>query len=1259
MPKANASGSTDKRGRKALRSRPSGMLVIAGALLLGDAPAAAAPQSQPAGAAARDDEGRWARELGRRRAELRRHGGRAPEAVLALLGAAQELEGELETSRLAAWFDEVHGDRRRDPLVRSFAGYQRALLDQARGHRDQARERLATEGYLLDWQVVGPFDNTNRKGEDAAYGPEQEPYDEAQTFRGRLPSEALPWRTVAYDSLPHGGFVALDDLLHPNDDATGYATCWVYVPEPTAAALHVGSGGPYRVWVDGHEVGRGQAYRVPHPLQDTFGVHLREGWNRVLVKVSTQRRQWGFFARLSAPNGAPLPALQVRADRPEAWTSSPAAPPTATAPTVTSLRRALERAYERNSRGPAGTNLVAFYRYVQPFDSDDDTAVRIAREVDAEQKTARAAWLHAIVENDPNEAFSALRRGIERARREGPSARSLLAQMLLELAWRHQSIGMDDRYRELVEEAAAVLPGDAVIELERIEQLEAAGFETRALERLRRLAARHPKSTSLALAEAARLHFRGQPREALARLEAASESGGALTATQRIDLWLGLGETDRALAVAQARVDASPGLPEAHVALARLHEARGDVAEAIQTWERAITLAPHDAEQHAELGRLLARHQQPEAAVQRLRRSLELRPQQPAIRDLLATLEPASGSDMFRRHALALEDIAKLPTPAAWKGKSAGVLRHQVAVRVLSNGLTERLDQRFIRVLDDRGVRGQSVQGMQYDPSESVVEVRRARVHRRNGTIEDLGDVRIASMTSAGYRMYYDQRQVRVLFDGLQVGDTLEVAFVQRDIAARNMFDEYFGDLVPIQGMEPRLHVAYTLEAPTDKPIYFNLPEVTKQTRGDLTTYRYQARDVAAVKGEPGMPGWSEVAGFLHASTYRTWDDVGTWYWNLVAEQLVVDDDIRRAVQTALAKLPPTATVQEKVDAIYTYVVRNTRYVGLEFGIHGYKPYRTTEVLSRRFGDCKDKASLLKVMLEEAGIQAHLVLVRTRDQGNVPKAPASLAVFNHAITYVPALDLFLDGTAEWSGPRELPTNDQGATVLVVKDGAGGEFRTIPVLSAEANLRSTEQRVQLRADGSARVAHRFEVQGASAAAMRHGFSAQERRDERLKAAFGEIYPGVQVRDPVAPNIDDIGAPAVVAATLDVPRWSTVQGDRLSFWALGRESTLTRSLAATAERTHPLVLDVPSIERHHLRYVAPPGYRFAKLPAASRIESRVGTFELQIETTDEGASLRSELRLDVYRVPPELYGEFRTFLRRVDESLDQRFELLPAH
>ena len=77
-------------------------------------------------------------------------------------------------------------------------------------------------------------------------------------------------------------------------------------------------------------------------------------------------------------------------------------------------------------------------------------------------------------------------------------------------------------------------------------------------------------------------------------------------------------------------------------------------------------------------------------------------------------------------------------------------------------------------------------------------------------------------------------------------------------------------------------------------------------------------------------------------------------------------------------------------------------------------------MLARRFGDCKDKAALMIALLREVGIDAELVLVRTRRGGRLDTEPASLAIFDHAIVYVPKLDRYLDGTAEFSGMPSCP-----------------------------------------------------------------------------------------------------------------------------------------------------------------------------------------------------------------------------------------------
>lgn len=1254
------------------------------ALALAVAPGSAAPStsSAPAPASApaqaslfkpgvRDaaHPGRWAREFERRRALLRGEAG--PSAILALLGLVYDLHGEVPRDELLAFVDGAR--KHREPLVASYAGYVRGQLLE---HEDQGQDQAAeaafrAEGYLLDWQIVGPFDNSGRGGHDQVFEPETAPFSAGQTFVGKLPGEPLPWRSFIHARAPRNGFVNLADLLQPDSDVTGYATLWIRSERAADAALHIGAAGAYKVWLDGALVGEASSYHTPNPLQEAYPMRLQAGWNRVLIKLGSDEGLWGFYARLSAPSGAPLTGLQVQGVAPEGasnpveklveGSASKSAKQNTKLKPVRSIRGLLEeRARGARARPADKLALVEFYRWTSPFAPEDRTAVDRAREADEAAKTARSAQMLAIVDPDQNSSRTALLAGIARARAEGPKSAPVLASMLADLSLRYQSLGLEERGRALLDEAFATTPDDVLIELTLATRLAADGFPLNALEWVEDMLRRYPGSALLLRDKADRLLELGRTEPALALLEklAGERPTDGSLARQIADGKLRLGKPDAAAEIGRRRAAAVPGLPEAFREVARLEEARGDLTRARAALQAAVDLAPQDADLHTALARLAARDGDGPAAIRSVRRSLALRPQQPDLRDYLTTLDATQKDDLLARYPVDFEALAKKPAPKSWAGKDAGVLLHRTVVRVLPNGLTERLEHRVIRILDDRGIRSQAVQGMVYDPEEAYVDVRRSRVRRADGRIEEIGDPTVVSLTDAGYRMFYDQRQQRVNFSGLRVGDVLEVAFLRRDTALSNKFDDYFGELAPLEGFEPQLVREYILEAPKGRKLYFNQP--VEQEPGPIegtVRYRVAMGERRGVKPEAGMPGWTELVKYLHVSTYSDWDAVGRWYWNLVKEQLVVDAKIRAAVQDVLKSLPKGAGERDKVRAIYKHVITSTRYVGLEFGIHGFKPYRTTDVYDRRFGDCKDKASLLKVMLAEAGVASHLVLVRTRDQGALGAAPASLSAFNHAITYVPSLDLFLDGTAEFSGPDELPTADQGATVLIVRDGQGAELTTIPISQGSDNRQIVHQVVDLRADGGADVKHLFTVTGASASSWRSALQAAETRKERLTQVWGRQFPGLEIRDVDAPGIGDVLHSVQVKTRWNVPSWAQRQGDLLRFVVLGHRTSLQRGIAGQATREHDLVMAAPATEINVIEVAPPKGYTFAQAPTDKAFETPFARFNLAVTGGPERAEIRTELEYRTHRFKAADYRALREFLGQVDGALEQAFELRP--
>jgi hypothetical protein len=427
------------------------------------------------------------------------------------------------------------------------------------------------------------------------------------------------------------------------------------------------------------------------------------------------------------------------------------------------------------------------------------------------------------------------------------------------------------------------------------------------------------------------------------------------------------------------------------------------------------------------------------------------------------------------------------------------------------------------------------------------------------------------------------------------------------------------------------------------------------ERQGAETIYKFALADVPRVVPEPSMPGFAEVAPYLHVSTYRTWQDVGRWYWGLVEDQLAPDDTIARAAAAATRGL---TTELDRVRALHRLVLERTRYVALEFGIHGFKPYRVSQVLGRGFGDCKDKASLLLALLREVGIEAQLVLVRTRRNGRIDAEPASLAVFDHAIVYLPRLALYLDGSAEFAGMMELPSQDQGVMVLRVGP-ADATLAETPVFPATANRAARRWQVKLDGEGGGQVSEELTIGGQAAPDWRVHYQTPGERRERLAKAWNGRFPGAQLEDLAFEGVEDRNRPVVVRSRVRVPRLAEPRaGGALSLPVSARDVELVRSYARLSRRRHELQLAYPWQHEEELVFRLPDGWRLERQPAARHQDSPFGRFDLEVSVDHDGSEVRVRSLLEVVRdrVSPADYQAFRKFLGAVDGALGERLVLI---
>jgi tetratricopeptide (TPR) repeat protein len=1208
------------------------------------------------------------------RALARDRGGPRGLAALARLDAIEPEVQDL--ARLALAYQRTVEDRGAHPEVRALARLLLARAERARGNLQREAALLRRAGFLGRFAIAGPFDDEGRRGHDLAYGPEAEAagpgeVDLARRFPGK--GREVGWRALPADAVT-GGFVHLGAAVRPAREVVVYALAAVEAEREERVVLWLGASGAAKVWVNGALVLADPADHPARPDQRGVRVTLRRGANRLLVKLAHQDGRMGFHLRLADDRGEGRILAPVDpAARPA---PGPAPAPAAVEGAVEALARAADEA--ARGKGPAARRAEAEARLALAR-ALAERQVPDVRERRAAAEARRAAEL--AVEPAPDAALLAAElddaHGRRRALLEGvlerapEDARALAALAREELA--------DDRAPEavrLARRAVAAAPAWAAARALLADALGRAGLEAEG-----HLAAEAAVADLPAAPEAVRAAARSARR--LSRVDLAAARLRTVLALRLDDagargelaaLLVARGDVDGAAALLEEGLRLDPSGVDERLRLAALLAANGRLDAAEPHFARAIALSPDEADAHARRGRARLLAGRADAAREDLARALELRPQDPELKELVRSLEPAR--ERFERpyllDARALAAAPPVPAPEGAAAEDAVVLGDLKVTRVLPSGQSAEFTQTVVRVLTPRGADAWRRPSVPYAPGRQEVRLERARILKPDGTVVSSWDEGDRSLSEPWYRLYYDLRARSVTLPALAPGDVLEVAWRVEDVAGENLLSDYFGALAAVDGEARKDRFEWIVLMPAGRALHASVPAGVERAEralaGGAVEHRFAARGVPRLVPEPNMPGWAETSKVIHVSTYASWREVNRFYWGLVRDQLRPTAELRaiaaRLARGALGERAPAVqagharSVEDErklVRAAHGFVVTQTRYVGLEFGIHGYKPYRVDEVLQRRFGDCKDKAGLLHALLGALGVESRLVLLRMRRLGRIAEAPASLAVFNHAILYVPRLDLWLDGTASFSGTRELPGEDRGASVLVIDPGDAPRFGRVPEAAPEDNVLDTALSVALAPDGSARIQGRSTIRGVQAPAYRRAYASAPDRAAVLEQSFNALFPGLSVEAADLPGLADLEADVRMDFTLSVPRYARLEDGRLAFTPFGAIRGYQAEYAALSSRRHDLVLGDPRTTRFTYRYALPPGASIASLPAPARGETPHAAFEVAYR--EEGGAVVAEghVTFRAGRVPVADYPAFRALTGAIDRAFAARVEI----
>ncbi len=393
-----------------------------------------------------------------------------------------------------------------------------------------------------------------------------------------------------------------------------------------------------------------------------------------------------------------------------------------------------------------------------------------------------------------------------------------------------------------------------------------------------------------------------------------------------------------------------------------------------------------------------------------------------------------------------------------------------------------------------------------------------------------------------------------------------------------------------------------------------------------------------------------EIEGTIGNAT--SWQEFGKWYHELGKDAMELPDEAKREVDQVLQGL---TTEHEKVEALYRYMQSKTRYVSIQLGIGGWKPFPAEYVYKNEYGDCKALTNYMQAILEYAGINSNAVLIRSGLDTPPIEADFSSNQFNHVILRVQLSNgevVWLECTSKYFPPGHIGSANEGKKSLMITE-EGGQIIETPISTSDENTISTYSEIQLHEDGFVNMDSKIQTKGAML--------------ERVLNILKPISDNARI-DWLKEQIDESSAQNLTANfdgidnqepsfqyTIDIKNYSSNSSNRLFVPLKTYNSIASVGLDLEPKRAQDVWLDYPYTEVDEVVYKIPENYQLESAPEDETFERNFGKYELSFELKDQQLVQKRVFVLNERKLEAEQYNSFVLFLRQVKDADNQRLVL----
>ncbi len=613
-----------------------------------------------------------------------------------------------------------------------------------------------------------------------------------------------------------------------------------------------------------------------------------------------------------------------------------------------------------------------------------------------------------------------------------------------------------------------------------------------------------------------------------------------------------------------------------------------------------------------------------------------------------------------------LKQASANPAPTQDRRVPALVLLNEQSIRVEEDGKVVTVERGAMRILTGEGrkVAGAS---LLYMTDTGKVKDFRAWLVRSSGEVKKYDKNEVADVAVSPNDVYGDvRRRVILATDDAEPGALFGYEWTMEDRSVFTQFEFQF------QNNLPTMLSRFAIILPTGwraEGVTFNRPPIEPSVNG--SAYSWELRDLPFIEEEPSAPPLTQIAPRLAvsyfpspgksnaAASFDSWQTVSKWLTTLSESQATLDDALAGKARQLIAN---AKTEYEKIQAIGRFV-QKINYVSIQTGVGrggGYRPHSAIEVFAKSYGDCKDKANLMRAMLRAINIPSYLVCIYSGDPTYVREEWPSPQQFNHCIIAIKVSEetksptivnhaklghlLIFDPTDDTTPVGDLPDHEQGSLALLIA-GEDGALLRMPVTPPEANLMERNVDASLAADGSIQVNVRERSTGQAAVNERRAFLGLPRSDY-VKLVEGWIMRSVSGASitKVEPADDLMAGRFSLDVEFNAPRYGQVMSGRLLVFKPALVSRGEALALTNPTRRRAIMLESEAYtERAKIKL--PEGLSVDEMPDPVKLDVPFGSYVTSYEVKDGHLHFYRSLTVRNVIIPPTQYEAVKKFFSAV--------------